>query len=216
MIREVEGKGKGLVTTRTLKPGELVLVEFPLLIGSITHTGLRIGGEGSSGESSGLRVRSLIQSFNGLGPEQKALVMALHAPEATKNYVNHPELSEEDRKLLRIFGSNNIEVDKGRCGLYEITSRINHSCSPNAFWGVDASDTKLTVQTCRSVEMGEEIVVDYYMFNLFPVRQERISRILEDRLFICRCLKLKHRLLLLSAGAIFARCLRQRWRGMTT
>ena len=111
VIRELGGKGKGLVATRSLKPGELVLVELPLLVGSITP------GQGSSGESSGLKVRSLIQSFNRLGPEQQALVMALHAPEATKNSVNRPGLGEEEKKLLRIFRSNNIEVDKDRCGL---------------------------------------------------------------------------------------------------
>ena len=182
MIRELGGKGKGLVATRSLKPGELVLVELPLLVGSITP------GQGSSGETLGLKVRSLIQSFNRLGPEQQTLVMALHAPEATKNSVNRPGLGEEEKKLLRIFGSNNIEVDKDRCGLYEKASRINHSCSPNAFWQVEASTTKLTVRTCRGVEVGEEIVVDYYMFDLFLLHKERISKILEDRLFICRLL----------------------------
>ena len=101
-------------------------------------------------------------------------------------------ITEEERSFLRIVDVNAFgNSDKGNSGLYATICRINHSCSPNAFWGVDASDTKLTVQTCRSVEMGEEIVVDYYMFNLFPVRQERISRILEDRLFICRFLELK-------------------------
>ena len=212
VVREIEGKGKGLVTTRTLKPGELVLAEFPLLIGFITHT----GGQGSPGESLGLRVRSLIQSFNGLVPEQQALVMTLHAQEATKNSVNHPELGEKDKKLLRIFGSNNIEVDKDRSGLYETASRINHSCSPNAFWQVEASNTKLTVRTCRAVDAEEEIVVDYHMFNNFPTRTERLSIIHGARLFICRFAKLKRITgnLVLSPGAIFARCPSQRWRGM--
>ena len=189
LIRELGEKGKGLVATRSLKPGENVLIELPLLVGSINWS--RIGGQGSPGESSGLRVRSLIQSFNRLAPEHQALAMSLHAPEATKNSVNHPELGEEEKRLLRVFESNNIEIDQDRCGLYEKASRINHSCSPNAFWRVEASDTKLTVRTCRGVEEGEEIVVDYYMFDVFLLRQERISKILEERLFICRFLELK-------------------------
>ena len=98
-----------------------------------------------------------------------------------KQPFNHPELGEEEKKLLRVF-----ELDKDRCGLYEKASRINHSCSPNAFWQVEASSTKLTVRTCQGVEVGEEIVVDYYMFDVFLLHKERISKILEDRLFICR------------------------------
>ena len=86
-IRDIKGKGKGLVATRSLKEGEVVLQELPLLVGHLIK-------------------RSI--------------------------------------------------------------------------------DTKLTVRTCQAVAVGEEVVVDYYFFDNFPTREERLTKINNERLFMCR------------------------------
>jgi len=182
-IRDIKGKGKGLVATRFLKEGEVVLQELPLLVGHLTSSTAWTGGP----QATSLLVKKLVQTFNNLVPEQQALVLSLHAPEHSESRVNHPELGEKEKRLLRIFASNNIEIDQERCGLYEVASRINHSCSPNAYWEARSKDTKLTVRTCQAVALGEEAVVDYYIFDNFPTREERLTKINKERLFACRC-----------------------------
>ena len=182
-IRDIKDKGKGLVATRSLKEGEVVLQELPLLVGQLTSSTARTGAP----QATSLLVKKLVQTFNNLVPEQQALVLSLHAPEQTESCVNHPELGEKEKRLLRIFASNNIEIDHHeRCGLYEVASRINHSCSPNAYWQARSKDTKLTVRTCQAVAVGEEVVVDYYIFDNFPTREERMTKINNERLFMCR------------------------------
>ena len=181
-IRDIKGKGKGLVATRSLKQGEVVLQELPLLVGHLTSSTAWTGGP----QTTSLLVKKLVQTFNNLLPEQQALVLSLHAPEHSESRVNHPELEEKEKRLLRIFASNNIEIDQERCGLYEVASRINHSCSPNAYWEARSKDTKLTVRTCQAVAVGEEVVVDYYIFDNFPTREERLTKINNERLFMCR------------------------------
>ena len=182
-IRDIKDKGKGLVATRSLKQGEVVLQELPLLVGQLTSSRAWTGAP----QVTSLLVKKLVQTFNNLVPEQQALVLSLHAPEQTESCVNHPELGEKEKRLLRIFASNNIEIDHHeRCGLYEVASRINHSCSPNAYWQARSKDTKLTVRTCQAVAVGEEVVVDYYIFDNFPTREERLTKINNERLFMCR------------------------------
>ena len=182
-IRDIKDKGKGLVATRSLKQGEVVLQELPLLVGQLTSSTAWTGAP----QVTSLLVKKLVQTFNNLVPEQQALVLSLHAPEHSESCVNHPELGEKEKRLLRIFASNNIEIDHHeRCGLYEVASRINHSCSPNAYWQARSKDTKLTVRTCQDVAVGEEVVVDYYIFDNFPTREERMTKINNERLFMCR------------------------------
>ena len=163
-IRDIKDKGKGLVATRSLKEGEVVLQELPLLVGQLTSS----------------------TAWTGAPQVTSLLVKKLHAPEHSESCVNHPELGEKEKRLLRIFASNNIEIDQERCGLYEVASRINHSCSPNAYWQARSKDTKLTVRTCQDVAVGEEVVVDYYIFDNFPTREERMTKINNERLFMCR------------------------------
>merc|ERR1712004_562170 len=115
-IRDIKDKGKGLVATRSLKEGEVVLQELPLLVGQLTSSTAWTGAP----QVTSLLVKKLVQTFNNLVPEQQALVLSLHAPEHSESCVNHPELGEKEKRLLRIFASNNIEIDHHeRCGLYE-------------------------------------------------------------------------------------------------
>ena len=89
-MRPVPGKGLGLVATRNIKQGEVILSEDPLLF--INNDDNEI-------------LKSLNSQFENLSAENKKKVIGLCDPD--------PE-GEEDQKIIRIFTVNRIQ-GKGRC-----------------------------------------------------------------------------------------------------
>ena len=120
MVKEIEGKGRGLVAAKDIKMGEEILLDKMILKipdGVITSTVAR---------------------------ELKQQIQALSDEESTQFYnlktVDNVALSSRDLKVLRrenclrelkIFRSNKVEVDKKEMLFFHF-ALINHSCAPNA------------------------------------------------------------------------------------
>ena len=172
---EIEGKGRGLVATKDLEVGDLVLKEkaFLKLPANATEAFYEA-------------------AFSSLGPELQSKLMNLFP-------VDDANLNNLDKNqiLLRKFNANCFEVEDEaapvqQAAVFEMLSMVNHSCESNVMWFADEVDkTRIEVRVCRRIKKGDEIVLSYIISlarvgSCFPLRQQRMDKL---RLwgFECRC-----------------------------
>ncbi|CAG8974815.1 hypothetical protein HYALB_00000429 [Hymenoscyphus albidus] len=161
-IESIPDKGKGVIAAQDITPGTLLISEPPLLttavITSIPTTEADLA-------------RALKASSKGI---QRAF-LSLH-----NNYVG------QGTPLTNIIRSNGYPLgassDVG--GVFELTSRINHSCQPNAYHGWNPLLEEHTVYAIRQISAGEEITLAYHYGGPSEYRKE----ILKERFgFDCTC-----------------------------
>lgn len=70
--------------------------------------------------------------------------------------------------------------------MYQVSCRINHSCSPNSYGFRDAETDMKKVCVLQMIEEGEEITVDYVNFTNFEYQFERKAKLLIEWDFLCR------------------------------
>jgi len=164
----IEGKGYGMVAVRTIRQGEIILTENPLLILNKSKK------ERDKGPS-------LQEQFTNLSESNKAKVLKLHH--------ENPEGTLEE-KIKGIFESNTIEVTPvNSIALYPTIPRINHSCSPSVVWSwVEGNPWAKQVRAVRDIQPEEELCANYIdsfeaTFSPCSVRQELLQR----WHFLCRC-----------------------------
>lgn len=153
----IPGKGEGLVASANLVPGTIIVAEKPLIVV-----------ESDS-------VIQVLPKFQSLPDDKKAAVMSLYDPgEKLNSKYQHLSQDENDRKVMRIFEANSIdlcshqEMNINKSGLYQTISKINHSCSPNVVWTwikEDSSKSIKQVRVIRDIKAGEEIVASYLPYT---------------------------------------------------
>jgi len=159
-VAEVEGKGRGLVATRTLEVGDLVISEKPLLKMPDPYTDVTSTIEDY-----------LLNEFGKLSEALKARVLDMRA-------------GVYGQDVLGKFTNNALIVEGMGTALYDNIAYMNHSCSPNVF--VTEEETK-KVRVFRRIKEGEEIVAGYVGPNNVSTREERVKAISEQKGFVCRC-----------------------------
>ncbi|KAI2601831.1 SET domain-containing protein [Hypoxylon sp. NC1633] len=166
VIKDVPGKGKGLVAKRKIRKWELVLVDHPALL---AHMDI----------------------FDTVGPEtrQDILERALHQlPEHQQREILSLARSSggepiEDTMKTNIFGVE-LGLEIPHLGLFPIASRINHECTPSVFWRYSARTLAVEVIAIRDIEEGEEITQSYVPLGLsYEDRRED----LQNWNFVCTC-----------------------------
>ena len=172
-VVEVDGKGRGLLATRELEVGELVMSEKPLVM--------------VQGQPTVAKIRRMLDKVKKLPKEKRLKIMALTDPGEEDRTFDNLHLDPNGLRVARRFNANCHGVGEHATALYENISIINHSCSPNVFW-VDGRDgVSLEVRVCRRIEEGEEILASYFVFPDFPLREERQEKIWRSRYFQCLC-----------------------------
>ena len=167
---EIEGKGRGLVATRNLEVGDLVVSEKAFL---------KLPDQLLPRPSYETMLRSS-ETMSRLQPDLRAKLMKLSCPADAI-------LEDESQILCLKFKANSIGIYKSNdSAVFEVISMINHSCKPNVAWFTKEEDEMLKeVRVCRKIKEGEEIVLSYISLSSFPLRQQRMDE-LKLRGFECR------------------------------
>jgi len=186
VMKVVEGKGMGLVTTRRLGAGKVVIREFPL----IKHLGWVEN------------FQQFLDEFQELSIEQKMMYVSLFDPEDKSKVVNKEmlenvkDIGEEALaifKVWRILWANGVYIgDKNGVkekGVYYTISRINHSCRANVVFGLEEPGVdRMVITTCNEIEKNQEILLNYIgAESIFNTREERLHELAENWYFSCQC-----------------------------
>lgn len=106
-VRQVDGKGYGVVATQRISRSSLIFQDKPLLTVQ-------------RGRSPSELRANIENAFERLTEEDQQTYMALH-----------DSGSPMDSKIVRIF-NNNAFQDEDTSQIYPLITRLNHSCLPNA------------------------------------------------------------------------------------
>jgi SET domain len=142
-IAAIPGKGLGLLATQDITPGTLLLSESPLLTTEdVTTIDLQVA------------ETQLRKKFSSLPPRSQKAFLALHN--------NYPD---DEMPLSGIVRSNGYPLGPGAeaGGVYEVISRINHSCAPNVVQAWNPLQEKETVYAVRPIAKGAEICTAYHV-----------------------------------------------------
>ncbi|KAF4337306.1 SET domain protein [Fusarium beomiforme] len=159
-LRDIPGKGKGLVATSNIPRGTRILAESPFF--KLPRFGL----------TGGSYQQSIIAKVETMSKKKRKEFYAL--------YNAWPEIGKE----LGIIKTNALPMgDEG--GMFPVASRINHSCAQNAqnTWNSDIN--KLTIHAIKDIDQGEEITIMYLGEHAdYATRQHALK---EDHRFECTC-----------------------------
>lgn len=165
MIKEIPGKGRGLVTTKLINAGELILKETAAFVLDIETFNDHL----------------INETLKKLDDNTRKQFRNLRAKENSNNE-NEPSGDKD------IFYNNAIHMDGDSYGIFLNISLVNHSCMPNAVWGsCDPTDT-LELRAMQTISQGTEITVNYIMDKSFLLDAlERKVLLVETWGFSCSC-----------------------------
>ena len=159
-IAPIPGKGLGLVATRKICRGELVVEEKPVL----TAPGGLIG------------MRKLQAQFDALEASVQDEIMALHDRNASDGH---------GKTLLGVFGTNALPQGVGSpdAAMCLVISRANHSCISNCYHGWVDGRERLYADV--DIDCGGEICTNYTQWHNPTAHRQRE---LETKFgFLCDC-----------------------------
>ncbi|GAA6029792.1 hypothetical protein JCM8097_001052 [Rhodosporidiobolus ruineniae] len=175
-IREVPGKGKGLISTTDLPADTLVLLDRPLLVwqpGALPRPHLNA---------------LLSHALSRLKPEKQEEFLALSNCFPTSS----------DSALLGRAETNGLPVvhladlppssqadEVTYTGVFPLASRLNHSCDANCRLEFSAREWRLAVRTNRAVKRGDELCISYIV--PFQTRDMRRAELKLKYRFLCQC-----------------------------
>ncbi|KAJ7270045.1 hypothetical protein B0H12DRAFT_822148 [Mycena haematopus] len=188
---DIPGKGAGLVSTRALKMGDLILSERPLFV-CARGLGVPVPSTFTRQQIAQYQLQQLEEYFeiaiNRMRPEAKAAYMALR------------NCHKEDGSgpIMGIMRTNGMSLQGLRPGVQDETSeysaickeisRLNHSCSPNAAPRFHMPSFSYRLYAVRDIAAGEELTFQYInVKKSATVRQTA----LKPYDFECACLACK-------------------------
>ncbi|KAF8208655.1 hypothetical protein K438DRAFT_2068491 [Mycena galopus ATCC 62051] len=171
VVADLPGKGKGLIATRDIKQGELVLQESPLFTVPT-----------SSSQSPAAFVSRLLDS---VAPEGRDAFLNLsyvhvHFPDGLDPETHPAEVA------LAIFQTNAVAAGD-RAGIFPRMARLNHGCSSafNVVYTWREREQQLFVHALRNISKGQELLTTYT--DTKRTRNERRKFLSEQYGFECTC-----------------------------
>ena len=192
MIREKEGRGRGLVAARNIKTGDVILQDTALIT---------VSGEADTWEA-GQQIHEQVgkmkeeerRDFYRLTRMQKLLDISdsfLSAAGDDKDNRAKAELVSLYKEETAIFFNNDISSGGGSKSLYLSLALLNHSCQANSCWGGAGPGSEgkvLELRAVREVREGEEVTVNYISVEgRYSDTQERRDRLRAGWDFLCDC-----------------------------
>ncbi|TLD29834.1 hypothetical protein E2P81_ATG06128 [Venturia nashicola] len=144
-IKEIKGRGKGVVAMKKISAQTQVLAETPLL---------KLYDELDDENEIAL----VIKEFQKLSPRCKEAYLNLSAF-ASETYTSQPTwktLSDELKRVIAVWGANNWNDM-----VFETGCRINHACAPNLETSWNERTGKQVWVAMRDIEVGEELAGTY-------------------------------------------------------
>lgn len=160
-LRDIPGKGKGLVANRPISPGTLIICEPALFTTESLQNAATIE-------------KDLATIVKALPKKDQVAFLSLH-----NNYPGKHPFSNIIRSNGYPLGPSS---DVG--GVFLETARINHSCRPNAQHAWNDKLKTMLVHAVRNIAEGEELTLSYVAGGPWSARQEHIRTFFGFR---CTC-----------------------------
>lgn len=160
-IRAAGDDGQGVFLLHAASAGERLLAERPLLAwGGRTKEELR-------------------RAVDALGKADRAAFWAL---------CQNAEHGVLCKTAWGVWISNALptEDEPATAAVFRVTSRLNHSCAPNAWANWNSRTQRMTVHALGALPAGEEVRVDYRGAD-GETRADRRAALLTDFGFACSC-----------------------------
>lgn len=166
-LRDVAGKGKGLVAIENIPRGTRILSEEPIIVVP-AHENFR---------SEELR-KSICQQVDALSEHQRQGFLSMH---------NLHKYNTAAEQYLGIVRSNGIPIgaDQSSGGVFLEACFINHSCDNNSHRHWNEEIKRHTVHALRDIQKGDEITVHYLAVN--KEREYRQAALQTNFAFTCSC-----------------------------
>lgn len=167
-LKDIPGKGKGLVATRKIPQGTRILCEEAIM--QIPHSY-----DGLPNEELKRRISA---KFNALTDKNKQAFLNL------RNVLPYKSPAEQ---YLGILHTNALPIEDGGIGggILLKASRINHACDNNAHKSWNKNIKHHTVHAIRDINQGEEITISY--LAVLRSRQARQETLRKQFKFECSC-----------------------------
>ncbi|KAF2108247.1 hypothetical protein BDV96DRAFT_504933 [Lophiotrema nucula] len=165
-LRDVPGKGKGLVAIEDIPKGTRVLLEQPVIT---TPERQR--------DDEWLKTH-ISQQVDSLSEHQRQSFLSMH------NLYPYQNVAEQSLGIIRT-NSLPIEADGIGAGIFLKACLINHSCDNNAQKNWNQSIKRHTVHALRDIPKGEEITI--YYLGLDSSRAIRQKKLQDKFGFLCSC-----------------------------
>ncbi|EJC99899.1 SET domain-containing protein [Fomitiporia mediterranea MF3/22] len=174
-IREIAGKGRGMVALRKISKGEVIVRELPLLVAARVITCIH-------GNKWAMLDAGLLQLLYWFEPEDRAAYLSLHNCKPVNECGPH----------TGILRTNTIELsfsESDICTQYSAVCReislVNHSCSPNTSQHSDSRTLICDLRAKRDIVPGEEITISY--IDIVRPTTERKAELKIKYDFDCTC-----------------------------
>lgn len=80
-----------------------------------------------------------------------------------------------------------MDYKEGELGIFMATSRLNHSCNPNAYFEYNGNWRQITVYAIKNIKANEEILVSYRARKWYETTNPRQRKLMRDYEFNCDC-----------------------------
>ncbi|KAH9065391.1 hypothetical protein EDB87DRAFT_1595643 [Lactarius vividus] len=169
IVRDLPGKGKGMIALRDIKRGELLVREKPLIL-----VPRQIAASPSQ------LILDLVQR---LSPQEVASFYNLSHANLPQS-LSPEELTEQ--LPLAIFQTNAVAAGPN-VGLFPTMARLNHGCSHafNSVYSWREREGVLVVHALKDIKKGEELLTAY--FRTQQTRDERRRHLMQTYDFHCAC-----------------------------
>ena len=190
VVKDLEGEGRGLVATKDLKIGDLIIKESAVIA---------LPEDTDMWEAGGVLVEQVEKlsveqqkEFYKLTYKQRLLDISdtfLKAAGDDVEKKNKSRMVTKNIKETAIFFNNDIATEDGYKCLFPNLALTNHSCSPNSSWsGTRQHPRQLELRAIKDIEEGEEVFVNYIVVEgRFSDKESRQKRLKDGWEFDCQC-----------------------------
>ena len=184
-IRKIPGRGKGLIATRKIPQGTLILSEEPMI--KIRESALDTGLFPDRNIDDTVRCH-----VKELSSRDQKKFLTLHRPRRQPDDLRPSNKYFATFKVNKLFLETSFPAESSvysegsdAFGIFMLASRINHDCFSNTHNTWNANTERYTVYASRDIAAGEEITISYA--GPFATPHENKGMLLAKYGFECTC-----------------------------